>query len=399
MTTTLLFTTLTLAIRQMIRHRVRTALTTLGVLIGVAAVIAMVSIGQGATRAVDDDLASIGQNLLFVVPGRENSAAPPFAMADATALAELPGVRRTAPVGSRRVVVSAREESWTTTVYGSTLAFLDVMGWNVQLGRAFDGNEERSGVTVCLVGDTIVEEVYHGASPLDTTLRLGDFGCRVIGTLEPKGANTFGQDQDDFVLLPMATFQRRVQGNRDVNVIFVGAADGTNTTELKERVEAMMAERRHLREGSAPDFVVRDMAELVSIVDDVSSVLTSFLASVAAVSLLVGGIGIMNIMLVSVAERTREIGIRLAVGATSRDVLLQFLMEAVVLSAVGGLLGIFLGLGISWVAARTLEVPWIVDPGVIGMAFVVSAVIGVVFGYVPAHRAAHLRPIDALRHE
>lgn len=401
----MLWTTFVLAVYQLARNKTRTALTALGVMIGVAAVIAMVGIGQGATLAVNEDLEAIGQNLLFVVPGnggRQSAGAlvRSFVEADLEAIREqVPGVAVVAPVGSSGTVAAWSEETWRTTVTGSTNDYLAAMNWELQQGRSFDEGEIRAGNDVCLVGQTVSEELFGSGSAIEAVIRADDFTCRVIGTLKPKGQNTFGQDQDDFILIPMRTFQRRIQGSRDINSIFVSAGEDADSAEVKADLEALFNQRRHIREGAEPDFTVRDMAEITAMLDNISTILTSFLAAIAAVSLLVGGIGIMNIMMVSVTERTREIGIRLAIGALARDVLMQFLVEAVVLSGLGGLAGIVLGIGISWLASYGLDIPLVVDPVIVLISFGVSALIGVVFGFFPARRAANMRPIDALRHE
>ncbi|MCO4745892.1 MAG: ABC transporter permease [Proteobacteria bacterium] len=401
----MLWTTFLLAVRQLARNKTRTALTALGVMIGVAAVISMVGIGRGATQAVNEDLESIGQNLIFVVPGNAHGpgrggGSSPFRDADVEAIRDqLQGINVVAPVGSRSTVAAWGEETLRTAVTGSTNEYLSASRWEIARGRPFDEGELRAGAEVCLLGQTVTEGLFGGADPLEATLRADDFTCRVIGLLEPKGQNSFGQDQDDFILIPLRTFQRRIQGNRDISTIFVSTREDVDTQRVKEDLEALFMQRRHIREGAEPDFTVRDMAEITAMLDNVSTILTSFLAAIAAVSLLVGGIGIMNIMMVSVTERTREIGIRLAVGALARDVLLQFLVEAVVLSGLGGLCGIALGVLISWGASAALDIPLVVDPFIVLLSFGVSAFIGVVFGFFPARRAANMKPIDALRHE
>ncbi len=401
MTPTLLWTTILLAFRQLLRNKARSALTSLGILIGVAAVIAMVSISKGATMAVEDSLASIGQDVLFVVPGgHRGTGASPFSEADADAIAEqVPKVLGVAPVAQRRMVAAAGDQTWTTGVTGSTAAYVSALHWDVARGRDIEPGEHMAGADVCVLGDTVVAELFGAQDPLGQEVRLDTLSCRVVGTLAPKGENLFGQDQDDLVLVSLRAFQRRVQGNRDVAMMFVAYAEGAESASVKADVEELMRQRRHVREGAEDDFAVRDMAEVLNMLDTVSTVLTSLLAAVAAVSLLVGGIGIMNIMLVSVTERTREIGIRLAVGALARDVLLQFLVEAIVLSAVGGAMGVAVGFAGSWGVARAMDFPLSFDPVVALGAVVFSGFIGIVFGFFPARRAAKMRPIDALRHE
>ncbi|MCB9679443.1 MAG: ABC transporter permease [Alphaproteobacteria bacterium] len=400
----MIWTSFRLAVRQLRRNLARTALTSLGVLIGVAAVIAMVSIGQGATQAVNDDLASFGQNLLFVVPGGGHGpgrgAGKPFSEKDVEAIVqEIRGVAAVAPTDSTPTVAAWEEETWRTQLSGTTNEYFRAMRWEIGSGRFFEDGELVSGADVCVLGQTLVEELFANRDPLGATLRTDALTCRVVGTLEPKGQNTFGQDQDDLVVMPLRTFQRRLRGNRDIAMILVSADENADSTRVREDLEALFRERRHIRAGAEADFTVRDMAEVVSMLNNISSVLTGFLAAVAAVSLLVGGIGIMNIMLVSVTERTREIGIRLAIGALARDVLMQFLVEAMVLSGLGGLLGIVTGLVLSRTVSAVLDIPFVVDPLIIVLAFGFSAFIGVVFGFFPARRAAAMKPIDALRHE
>jgi len=393
--------TLVMAIKQLGRNRVRTALTSLGILIGVAAVIAMVSIGQAATAAVEGDLASLGETLLFVAPG--NPDGPPrassgFRPSDVAAIESLPHIAGVAPTASSGALARNGEASRTLQVFGVTEPYFAVMGRDVDLGRGFDPGEIVAGADVCVLGTTAVRELFGAQSPLDQTVNLGRSTCRVIGATEEKGTNTFGQDQDDFVLLPLKNFQRRFQGSDEVGLILVSADHSDNTALIKADLQALLRQRRHIADGASDDFVVRDMQSLASMLGNISAILTGFLASIAAVSLLVGGIGIMNIMLVSVTERTREIGIRMAVGALGRDVLLQFLVESMVLSVLGGVLGIALGILGSWGAAKALDVALVVDPRVVGGAFVFSALLGVIFGFFPARRAARMRPIDALRH-
>lgn len=400
----MIWTTFKLAVRQLSRNLVRTGLTSLGVLIGVAAVIAMVSIGEGARKAINDDLAAIGQNLLYVVPGSGQGpgrgVGKPFAERDLVAIAEeVEGVRAVAPSDSVSGVAVFEENTFTTTLTGTTNAYLDAMAWSLSEGRRFEEGELLAGSDVCVLGQTVVEELFGEASPLDAVVRVDDLTCSVVGVLQAKGQNSFGQDQDNLLLIPARTFQRRLRGHRDVALMIVSAYDGVDSARVQADIESLMRQRRHIREGAEDDFTVRDMAEVLSMLDGVASVLTGFLAAVAAVSLLVGGIGIMNIMLVSVTERTREIGIRLSIGALARDVLLQFLMESMVLSTLGGVLGVGLGLVVAWGASVALEIPLLVSPLTVLAAFTFSGLIGVVFGFFPARRAARMRPIDALRHE
>lgn len=398
--------TLRIALVQLARNPMRTALTSLGILIGVAAVVSMVGLGRGATASVESDLASLGQNLVFVMPGVPGQfgagrSGDPFTLRDVDALrTQVPGVIDAAPLASRSAMSAWTEEQWPTTVQGSDDSYLVIQGWAVAPGgRSFSSGELLAGADVCLLGNTVREELFGDSASLGERVRIAGMSCRVIGTLQPKGENTFGQDQDDFVLLPMRTFHRRISGNQDVAVILASAADGANIDRVVQGITDLFRERRRIPTGAEADFSVRDMRELTGMISSISGVLTSFLGAVAAVSLLVGGIGIMNIMTVSVTERTREIGIRLAIGARARDVLLQFLVEAVLLSVGGGVAGMLVGIGITFTASAVLGVPFIIDPTALILATSVSALIGIGFGFFPARRAAALRPIDALRHE
>ena len=395
---------LRIALRQLWRNKTRTALTSLGILIGVAAVIAMVNVGQGATRAVEDDLATLGDNLLFVTPGQRHgpggSPARPFDFGDLEAIEQdVSGVAAAAASNQGSAVAGFGEQTYRTRVTGVTDSYPEVLKWTLASGRTFDPQESLAGAEVCLLGRTPMVELFGARDPLGQAMRVGNFTCTVIGTLEPKGQNTFGIDQDDLVLMPLRTYQRRVQASRDILSIFVSADEGYDSTRLASDLTLLLRQRRAIRPGAEDDFQVRDMAEIASMLDSVSTILTGFLAAVAAVSLLVGGIGIMNIMLVSVTERTREIGIRLAVGALARDVMTQFLVESVVLSVLGGVAGIAVGIAGTLLAATLLDLPVVISPLIIAVSFLFSAFVGVVFGWFPAQRAARLKPIDALRHE
>jgi putative ABC transport system permease protein len=331
--------------------------------------------------------------------GGARSDAPAFKIEDARAmLREVAGLAAVAPTATRPLQAIAGSSNWSTSVTGGTASFLVVRNWTLSSGRSFTESEERAGKAVCLIGATVRRELYGGQDPLGERLRLGKLTCEVIGTLQSKGESTFGQDQDDFVLAPLRWFQRRVAGNLDVGAIFASARDGVSTSKVQGDLERLLRERRPSTSGE-DDFSVRDMKEIATALTGTTRVMTGLLGAVAAVSLLVGGIGIMNIMLVSVTERTREIGIRLAIGALEREVLAQFLIEAVVLSSVGGIVGIVVGLALAVAGVRSLSLPFVPQPGIVALAFVFSATVGVIFGYFPARQAARLDPIEALRHE
>jgi putative ABC transport system permease protein len=304
-----------------------------------------------------------------------------------------------APVSSETRQAVYGNENWSTTVTGSTNDYLKGRNWKIEIGRPFNSGELKAGKAVCVLGATVRKELFGGENPVGETIRLGKVSCQVIGVVESKGQSSFGTDLDDFVLIPLRTLHRRIAGNTDVRAIFVSAKEGVSTQKIEEDIIRLLRERRNILPGKEDDFIVRDMQELVSMLTGTTRVLTGLLGAVAAVSLLVGGIGIMNIMLVSVTERTREIGIRLAIGALERDVLMQFLVEAVVLSSCGGLIGVIIGVGGAGLGARGLRIPFIFNPSIILIAFGFSAAVGVIFGYLPARQAGRLDPIDALRHE
>jgi putative ABC transport system permease protein len=393
------------ALREIRRNVLRSFLTILGIVIGVAAVITMVTLGGGATVQVTAEIESLGSNMLIIRPGQRlgpgmRSSSAPFDVDDTEAIQnQIRTVKAVAPVASAATTAIYGNENWSTTVTGITDGFFAVREWPVVSGRTFLDTEYRAGRAACVVGDTVRRELFGGTGVVGETLRLGKLSCEIVGLLEAKGQSARGTDQDNIVLLPLRTFQRRVSGNTDIAIIQVSVHEGLSTEKAKRDIEHLMRERRRISAGEDDDFTVLDMKEIADMLSGTTRVLTMLLGAVAAVSLLVGGIGIMNIMLVSVTERTREIGIRLAIGARERDVLLQFLVEAVVLSSLGGLFGVLLAVGASLSLTDVMKVPFVFDGSIVALAFAFSAAIGVVFGYVPARRAARLDPIEALRHE
>ncbi|NOY67988.1 MAG: FtsX-like permease family protein [Deltaproteobacteria bacterium] len=403
----MLWETFLLAQREIRRNVLRSSLTILGIVIGVAAVITMVTLGSGATAKVTADISNLGSNMLMLRPGQgfhgpggARSSAPMFKTDDAEAIArDISGLAAVAPLSSKMTQTIYGSRNWSTSVIGTTDDFVKVRNWPLESGRLFTEGEMRAGKTVCVLGATVKKELFGGQDPLGISIRLRKLSCQVIGVLQPKGQTSFGTDQDDLVLIPMRAFQRRIAGNTDVKTIYVSAEDGISTEKVKKAIETLMRERRHIPIGDESNFHVRDMKEIMDTLTNSTRVLTALLAAIAAVSLLVGGIGIMNIMLVSVTERTREIGIRLAIGAREREVLMQFLVEAVVLSSFGGLAGIALGLAAAAAGAQALNVPFIFNIKIVLIAFLFSAAVGVIFGYFPARKAARLDPIEALRHE
>ena len=397
-----------LALRSVRRNLLRSFLTILGIVIGVSAVITMVTLGNGATAAIETKISSLGTNLLMVSPGQRigggggRGGVPQFTEAEAEAVAtQIGGVAEVAPQSRASATVVANGRNWATSVSGSTNAWFSVGNWLLASGRFFAPDEQSAGAAVCIVGETVRRELWGGSAGstgLGEQLRIRQFSCQVVGILAPKGQGGMG-DQDDAVILPLHTLQRRVTGSSRVNALMVSMAEGADSAPLKASLRQLLRERRKLADGDDDNFNIFDTQQLDDTLSSTMGVLTDLLGAVAAVSLLVGGIGIMNIMLVSVTERTREIGLRLAVGAVEREVLLQFLIEAVVLSALGGLVGVLLATGASWGGARLMAVPYVFDPVINSVALVFSAAIGMVFGYFPARRAAQMDPIEALRHE
>jgi putative ABC transport system permease protein len=401
----MLYETFRLAVQAIARNAMRSFLTVLGIVIGVGAVIAMVTIGAGTTARVAADMATLGSNLLFVRPGqfgpgRSSAEARSFTTGDVEAMiAQLQGVRAVTPLTQQSAIAIFGSENRSTLVAGTDNSFLVTQDWSLAKGRVFLDGELRSGRAVCIVGHTLHSELFGGIDPVGQRIRVGKVSCEVIGLLEEKGESALGSDRDDIILMPIRTFQRRIYGAPDIRNIYISALPDANTATVQRNIEAILRERRAIRPGQEDDFAVGDMKQIAQMQLQTTSVLTALLGAVAGVSLLVGGIGIMNIMLVSVTERTREIGIRLAIGAQSGQVLLQFLVEAVVLSVFGGILGISAGLGLAYAAAGALRVPFLVDWTIVTIAFAFSACVGIAFGYFPARRAASLDPIEALRRE
>lgn len=394
-----------LAIRAIVRNLLRSSLTILGIVIGVAAVITMVNLGRGATIQVTNQIASLGSNLLIVQPGQrlghgQRSAAPPFTIKDSEAIAQdLPGVAAVSPSATQAIVVVYGNLNWSTSITGTDNNYFTVRNAELSAGRKFTEGEMHAGSAVCIIGETVRRELFGKQNPVGEKIRLNKISCNVIGLVASKGQNSMGHDQDDFILIPLRTFWRRISGNRDISFIQLSARDGVSTSKVKSDIESLLRERRKISANENDDFNVRDMLEISNTLTGTTEVLTGLLGAVAAVSLLVGGIGIMNIMLVSVTERTREIGIRLAIGAQEKDVLLQFLVESVTLSSLGGVIGILMAIVATYGLSGLMGVPAVLSSGIMVVAFLFSAAVGVIFGYIPARKAAMLNPIEALRHE
>jgi putative ABC transport system permease protein len=396
---------LLLALRELRRNVMRSFLTMLGIIIGVSAVIILVTLGGGATKQVTQQISSLGSNLMMVTPGKrmgpgQSSGAIPFKVADAEAIArEITYLSAVAPASSSSQTCIYGNENWSSSITGTTDQYFVLTNRHVSQGRQFTQAEARTGVAVCVIGETVRSKLFGSLDPIGSKIRLGKVSCEVIGILEAKGQSTMGSDQDDIVLLPLRTFQRRIAGNEDVGIIQLSVKDGVSTDKAKQEIGQLMRVRRHLSADQDDNFNVMDLKEISTMLSGTTRVLTGLLSAVATVSLLVGGIGIMNIMLVSVTERTREIGTRLAIGALEREVLMQFLVESVVLSSFGGLIGISIALAVSVGLTKILAVPFVFNAPIVLVAFAFSALIGIVFGYFPARKAAQLDPIEALRHE
>jgi putative ABC transport system permease protein len=404
--------TLRVAMRALLRNKLRSFLTTLGIVIGVGAVIAMVAIGEGAKAMVEQAFASMGSNLIIIMPGVTSrggafggfGSMPTLTWDDLRAIqTEVPSVRWAAPTLRSVAQVVSEDLNWSTTVFGTTPEYFAIRNWGVTKGAAFTQSDVDGGSKVAVLGQTVVDKLFGpGSDPVGQTVRIQNIPFQVIGVLDKKGQSPMGQDYDDAVLLPRTTYQAKIQGGLQKYIsgaIMVSALPGAGTARAQRQVSELLRDRHHLQPGTDDDFSIRDLAEMASAQQQGTETLTTLLASVAAVSLLVGGIGIMNIMLVSVTERTREIGLRMAVGAKPRNILEQFLVEALALSVAGGLIGIGLGLfTANWMASQ-FGWPMLVRPDIVVVAVGFSGLVGVGFGMYPARKASLLDPIEALRYE
>ena len=396
-----------LALKEIRRNILRSFLTILGIVIGVASVIAMVMIGDGTTANVKENISKLGTNMLTLRvgqerrgPPKEDNSAKPFTEGDISAIKnEVQNIKAVASENNTRINIVYGNKSNSASVIGTNNDYFVIKDWEVTDGRIFDESELNSGKSSCIIGTTMVKQLFGEDNPIGTNIRLKNLSCNVIGVLKSKGASAFGSDQDEIIIVPLKMFQQKIKGDKDISSILISITSGKYIENAKTEIISLMQERRSLRVDEPDNFHIRDMEEMLSAMTSTTKMLTYLLGSIAGISLLVGGIGIMNIMLVSVTERTREIGTRLAIGAMENEVLLQFLVEAIVLSTLGGIIGIILGLSIGFVAVDVMELAFILNNQIIMISFFFSTLIGVVFGYFPARKAARLNPIDALRYE
>jgi len=392
----MLWNTFLMSVRALRRNIMRSILTVLGIIIGVASVIIIVTLGNGAREQVTGQIRDLGNNLLVLSP----VGGGPFDMADVRALKrEVPELADVAPVANQAVVAVYGGEDWQTQVQGIDDAYFKVISLKIAQGNTFSPQQLRGSQLYCMIGDSVRKELFPNADPMGANIRIGNLSCPIVAVMASRGSSMLGGDQDNFILAPLKAVQSRLVGGQNVSQILMRVTEGFNIDFASDDVEDLMRKRRHIGPRDRNNFQVTDVAQITNVLNTVTSALTLFLGAIAAVSLLVGGIGIMNIMLVSVTERTREIGIRLAIGAEEGEIQRQFLLEAIILTSVGGLMGMVLGLGTSFILARVLGFPFVVDPSIAIISVGFSAAIGVVFGYVPARRAARLDPIEALRYE
>lgn len=405
-----LLITFKIALRALNRNKMRSMLTMLGIIIGVGAVIAMVGIGQGASASIQSQIANLGNNMLFVWAGSTNSGGMRGGMGsnntlmpeDALAIeAECPAVRAASPGVTARGQVVFGNQNWSPSsgILGTNEKFPDIRAWPVATGDFFTEGDVKNANRVCVIGKTVADNLFQGGDPVGQTMRIRNLPFRVVGILSSKGQSQFGQDQDDTIIVPYTAAQKKMLTITHIHQILVSAISPQATFTAEKQITDLLRQRHKLGSNQDNDFTVRNLTDVADAADASSKIMTNLLASIAGVSLLVGGIGIMNIMLVSVTERTREIGIRMAIGARSKVIRRQFLIESITLSLVGGILGVLLGIGISITISQTLQWPVLVSPYAILISVIFSAFVGIAFGYYPARKAASLDPIDALRYE
>jgi putative ABC transport system permease protein len=402
--------TLKIAMRALIRNKARSLLTALGIIIGIAAVIAVVAVGQGASVTMQKQINSMGNNLLIIFPGSQKAGGfhggagtqQTLTAEDGEAiLKECPLIRAMTPLVRSGAQCIYRENDWATSVQGVDVSYQEVRGWDVASGSFFTDSDVRSASRVCVIGKTVAEQLFQGEDPVNQTIRIKNMPFRVMGVMTSKGSAAWGQDQDDTIIAPYTTVRRVLQNSafNNVSQLMLSLISMDILPQAKEEISQILRQRHRLNASTDNDFTLTDMTEVTQMITQVSSLMTMLLTVIASISLVVGGIGIMNIMLVAVSERTREIGLRLAIGARRRDILMQFLAEAVALSGAGGLIGIALGISTANIIARINHWPVMVSPGAVLIALTFSAGVGIFFGFYPAWRAARLNPIESLRRE
>lgn len=404
------FTIIGEALRALRQNRLRTGLTMLGMIIGVAAVVLMLSIGQGARTKINETIAGMGSNLFLVVPGATSSGGFSFGSGsvrtltinDAYAIAELPSIGATAPVTTGTVQLNYAAKNWSTIITGTTPSYFEVGNWKMESGTAFTESDLRSAARVVVLGAVTAKNLFGEEDPVGKTIRITNRPFLVVGVLMAKGQSLTGRDQDDNVLIPITTSERQITGNQFPGSIRYMMVQGKSASDMdiaEIEITQLLRQRHRIAKGKENDFTVRNLTAIADVATDAAKVMSIVLGAIASVSLLVGGIGIMNIMLVSVTERTREIGIRMAIGANQRAILTQFLLEAMMICIMGGVIGLFVGIGGAWLVSRVADMLIVITIGMVGLAFLFSSAVGIFFGFYPAKKAASLKPVDALRYE
>ncbi|MBN1600091.1 MAG: ABC transporter permease [Chitinispirillaceae bacterium] len=395
------------AVKSILRNRVRSFLTTLGIIIGVASVIVMVSIGKGAQNDIQNQIKSMGTNIIMIMPGSQNTrgssmgagSRQSLTLKDAELIQQVETVIAVSPVTRMSGQLVSGNGNWQTSMYGVTPEYLIIREWSVETGEMFTQKDVQGSSKVIVIGKTIAEELFPGQDPVGKSIRFGKVPLKIVGVLAAKGQNAMGQDQDDIVLAPVKTVLNRMNRVRHIQQIMASASTMNDITKASEEIECMLRNSHGITADDDNDFQIRTQSDIMTRATETARTMTLLLSAIAGVSLLVGGIGIMNIMLVSVTERTREIGIRMAIGARESDILMQFLIEAVVLSSMGGIIGVGISMGIVWAMTALFGLKTSVDLLTIGLALLFSAVVGIFFGFYPAGKAARLNPIEALRYE
>lgn len=398
------------ALRALRQNRLRTGLTMLGMVIGVAAVVLMLSIGQGAQTKINQTIAAMGSNLFIVVPGATSSGGFSFGSGsirtltinDAHAIAELSSISATAPVTSGTVQLNYAAKNWSTIVTGTTPDYFEVGSWKMESGTAFTESDLRSAARVVVIGSITAKNLFNDEDPVGKTIRITNRPFLVVGVLMAKGQSLSGRDQDDNVFIPITTSERQITGNQFPGSIRYMLVQGKSANDMdiaEIEITQLLRQRHRITKGKENDFTVRNLTAIADVATGAAKVMSMVLGAIASVSLLVGGIGIMNIMLVSVTERTREIGIRMAIGANQRAILTQFLLEAMMICIMGGVIGLLLGIGGAWIVSQVADMLIVITPGMIGLAFLFASAVGIFFGFYPAKKAASLKPVDALRYE